>query len=242
MMNIKKSLFSALVVGGLFFSSSASAALQLNPSVKQMVDNTESTSASSETFRITVHGIFPESEYEKLFNGSLENAPTYSAEDLKEATEPSNPAPRTANLDTEPTLRAQSQQGLTGNHVRAKRGRSYVVKGVRYTPFASISEFTEEGVASWYGPGFHGRKTANGERFNQYELTAAHKELPLNSVVRVTHATTGKSVVVRINDRGPFHGNRVIDMSYAAAKAIGMVDQGKANVKIELLPKGKPTL
>ncbi|CAM5202696.1 septal ring lytic transglycosylase RlpA family protein [Oligella ureolytica] len=113
---------------------------------------------------------------------------------------------------------------------------------MRYTPYSSVAEFTEVGEASWYGPGFHGRKTANGERYNQNELTAAHKELPINSVVRVTHELTGKSVVVRINDRGPFHGDRVIDMSYAAAQAIGMVQQGKAQVKIELLPKGRPTL
>ncbi|MDO5666923.1 MAG: septal ring lytic transglycosylase RlpA family protein [Alcaligenaceae bacterium] len=239
-MNIKKSLFSALSAGGLLFAGTASAALQQNSSINQIVEGTSST--ANETFRITVHGIFPESEYERLFNGTLQNAPTYSADELKEIVNPSAEDKPTANLETEPTLRAKSQKGLTAQHVRAKRGKSYVVKGVRYTPFSSISEFTEVGEASWYGPGFHGRKTANGERYNQNGLTAAHKELPLNSVVRVTHEVTGKSVVVRINDRGPFHGNRVIDMSYAAAKALGMVQNGKAKVKIELLPKGKPTL
>ena len=240
-MNIKKSLFSAICVGTLFVTSPAFAALQQDTSTQQMIESTDTTKAT-ESFRITVHGIFPESEYESLFNGTLENAPTYSAEELQEALNPSTEIKPTVKLDTEPTLRAKSQKGLTGNHVRAKRGKSYVVKGVRYTPFSSVSEFTEVGEASWYGPGFHGRKTANGERYNQNDLTAAHKELPINSVVRVTHEGTGKSVVVRINDRGPFHGDRVIDMSYAAAKAIGMVQQGKANVKIELLPKGKPTL
>lgn len=240
-MSIKKSLFTALSAGGLFFAAStASAALQQNSSINQIVEGSNSTTA--ESFRITVHGIFPESEYERLFNGKLQNAPTFSEEELKEVVSPLANDKPTANLETEPTLRAESQKGLTGQHVRAKRGKSYVVKGVRYTPFSSISEFTEVGEASWYGPGFHGRKTANGERYNQNSLTAAHKELPLNSVVRVTHEATGKSVVVRINDRGPFHGNRVIDMSYAAAKALGMVQHGKAKVKIELLPKGKPTL
>lgn len=243
MMSIKKSLFSAVCVGSLLFSTTASAALQQDSSIHQLIEAGDSTkSPVTESFRITVHGIFPESEYESLFNGSLENAPTYSAEELKAALNPQDKVELTHDLETKPTLRAKSQQGLTGQHVRAKRGKSYVVKGVRYTPFSSVSEFTESGEASWYGPGFHGRKTANGERYNQNALTAAHKELPINSVVRVTHEATGKSVVVRINDRGPFHGDRVIDMSYAAAKAIGMVQQGKANVRIELLPKGKPTL
>ncbi|NLA50733.1 MAG: septal ring lytic transglycosylase RlpA family protein [Alcaligenaceae bacterium] len=243
MMSIKKSLFSAVCVGSLLFSTTASAALQQDPSIQQLIEDSNSVNAPvTESFRITVNGIFPESEYESLFNGSLENAPTYSAEELKAALNPQDKVELTHDLETKPTLRAKSQQGLTGQHVRAKRGKSYVVKGVRYTPFSSVSEFTETGEASWYGPGFHGRKTANGERYNQNALTAAHKELPINSVVRVTHESTGKSVVVRINDRGPFHGDRVIDMSYAAAKAIGMVQQGKANVRIELLPKGKPTL
>ena len=243
MMSIKKSLLSAVCVGGLFFSSIASAALQQDSSIQQLIGESESTNTpTTESFRITVHGIFPESEYESLFNGSLENAPTYSAEELQAALNPQAAIELTHDLKTQPTLRAESQQGLTGQHVRAKRGKSYVVKGIRYTPFASISEFTEIGEASWYGPGFHGRKTAAGERSNPNELTAAHNELPLHSVVRVTHEITGKSVVVRINDRGPFHGDRVIDMSYAAAKAIGMLQQSKANVKTELLPKGKPSL
>lgn len=243
MMSIKKSLSTAVCINALFFSSIASAALQQDSSIQQLIGDSDSIKApTTESFRITVHGIFPESEYESLFNGSLENAPTYSAEELNTALNPQANIELTHDLGTKPTLRAKSQQGLTGQHVRAKRGKSYVVKGVRYTPFSSVSEFTEVGEASWYGPGFHGRKTANGERYNQNELTAAHKELPINSVVRVTHEVTGKSVVVRINDRGPFHGDRVIDMSFAAAKAIGMVQQGKAQVTIELLPKGKPTL
>lgn len=240
-MSIKKSLLTALSAGGLIIAAnSASAALQQNTSITEIVDG--SSSAKTESFRITVHGVFPESEYERLFNGSLENAPTYSEESLKEAINPLAEDKATTDLDTAPALRAKSQKGLATEHLRAKRGKSYVVKGRRYTPFASISEFTETGEASWYGPGFHGRKTANGELYNQHSLTAAHKELPLNSVVRVTHEVTGKSVVVRINDRGPFHDNRIIDVSYAAAKALGMVQKGKAQVKIELLPKGKPTL
>lgn len=91
------------------------------------------------------------------------------------------------------------------------------------------------GVASWYGPGFHGRKTANGERYNQNDLTAAHKSLPFDTRVRVTSIATGKSVVVKINDRGPYRKGRVIDLSAAAAKAIGMYRRGVGKVKLEVL-------
>ncbi|WP_349371264.1 septal ring lytic transglycosylase RlpA family protein [Salinarimonas sp.] len=89
--------------------------------------------------------------------------------------------------------------------------------------------------ASWYGPGFHGRKTANGERFDQDGLTAAHKTLPFGTKVRVTNVANGKSVVVRINDRGPFVRGREIDLSRGAAKAVGMVGSGVAQVRMEVL-------
>jgi rare lipoprotein A len=91
------------------------------------------------------------------------------------------------------------------------------------------------GVASWYGPGFHGRLTANGERYNMNELTAAHRSLPFGTKVKVTNKSNGKSVVVRINDRGPYIGKRVIDLSKAAAQRIGMVDAGIMTVELEIL-------
>jgi rare lipoprotein A len=91
------------------------------------------------------------------------------------------------------------------------------------------------GEASWYGPGFHGRTTANGETFNQEELTAAHRSLPFGTKVRVTNINNGRSVVVRINDRGPFIGGRVIDLSAAAARVIGMLGSGIAPVQLEIL-------
>lgn len=97
--------------------------------------------------------------------------------------------------------------------------------------------FVQKGVSSWYGKQFAGRKTASGEIFDPQELTAAHKELPLGSVIRVSYPHTGKSVVVRVTDRGPYHGNRILDLSYAAAKKIGMVNAGKGKVKIELISK-----
>lgn len=91
------------------------------------------------------------------------------------------------------------------------------------------------GSASWYGGKFHGRKTASGERYNQNALTAAHKTLPFGTKVRVTNESNGKSVVVRINDRGPYVGKRVIDLSRAAANAVGMVQRGVARVKVQVL-------
>lgn len=91
------------------------------------------------------------------------------------------------------------------------------------------------GVASWYGPGFHGRKTANGERFNMHAMTAAHKTLPMNCYVRVTNPENGKSVVVKINDRGPFHGNRALDLSKGAAKVLGITKRGYGKVEYKVI-------
>jgi rare lipoprotein A len=93
----------------------------------------------------------------------------------------------------------------------------------------------QEGIASWYGPGFHGRRTANGEVYDQYELTAAHQTLPLGSRIMVTSLTNGRAVEVRVNDRGPFVGGRVVDLSYAAASVIGMIGPGVMPVRLEVL-------
>ena len=109
----------------------------------------------------------------------------------------------------------------------------YTLNGITYTPMASASNYEEEGIASWYGTKFHGKRTANGEVYDLYGMTAAHKTLPLPSYVRVTNRGNGRSVVLRVNDRGPFYGNRVIDLSYAAAKKLGFADVGVANVKVE---------
>ncbi|MEO3701964.1 septal ring lytic transglycosylase RlpA family protein [Acinetobacter ursingii] len=97
----------------------------------------------------------------------------------------------------------------------------------------TVRKFTQTGVASWYGRQFHGRKTASGDTFDMNELTAAHRSLPLNCYIRVTNKDNGKSVVVKGNDRGPFHGNRVLDLSYGAAKRIGITSAGTAKVSIE---------
>lgn len=117
---------------------------------------------------------------------------------------------------------------------------SYKVAGKQYQPTKKIEQFSQTGKASWYGPGFHGKKTSSGERFDMNTLSAAHRTLPIPSYARVTNLSNGKSVVVRINDRGPFHGNRVMDLSKAAAKELGFIHTGTANVKVEqILPNGK---
>ena len=95
-----------------------------------------------------------------------------------------------------------------------------------------------KGVASWYGPNFHGKLTANGEVYDQYGVTAAHKELPLNTIARVTNLDNDKSIILRINDRGPYAKNRILDCSYGAAKKLDFLNQGTANVKIEIIEFG----
>ncbi|OYW39386.1 MAG: hypothetical protein B7Z35_04550 [Hydrogenophilales bacterium 12-61-10] len=113
--------------------------------------------------------------------------------------------------------------------------RPYEVMGSRYVPQSERRAHSEEGVASWYGKRFHGRKTASGERYDMYAMTAAHPTLPIPSYVRVTSLANGKSVVVRINDRGPFHSKRIIDLSYVAASKLGYIGKGSTRVRVESL-------
>ena len=99
-------------------------------------------------------------------------------------------------------------------------------------------QFMQVGFASWYGPGFHGNRTADDERFDMNALTAAHRTLPLNSYVRVTDLATGRSVIVRINDRGPYNRRRIIDLSARAARELGITDDGAARVRIDVVDNG----
>ena len=103
-------------------------------------------------------------------------------------------------------------------------------------PAANPPRFIEVGVASWYGPGFARKRTADGERFDVNGLTAAHRSLPLNSIVRVTNLENARTVVVRINDRGPYRAGRILDLSPMAARALGMKENGLARVRIEAIP------
>lgn len=113
--------------------------------------------------------------------------------------------------------------------------KDYKVLGQNYMVWTGCSSYQEVGTASWYGPGFHGNNTSNGERYDQRGFTAAHKNLPLPSYLKVTNLENGKAVIVRVNDRGPFHGSRIIDLSEGAAKAIDMTRKGTAKVKLELI-------
>ena len=115
-----------------------------------------------------------------------------------------------------------------------KVGSSYKIKGRRYYPTETY-DMTEKGSASWYGPGFHGKMTANGEIFDENELTAAHRTLQLPSVVRVTNLDNGRSVILRVNDRGPFAHDRILDVSKRGATVLGFKDKGVANIRLEVM-------
>lgn len=128
--------------------------------------------------------------------------------------------------DAHPKYEPYSRQGNQQN---------YTVRGKSYQVMSSAKGFKQTGGASWYGSKFHGHLTSNGETYDMYSMSAAHKTLPLPSYVRVTNEANNKQVIVRVNDRGPFHEGRIIDLSYAAAYKIGMLQQGTAKVSIETI-------
>ncbi len=123
--------------------------------------------------------------------------------------------------------------------LRKANMRPYVALGKSYTPMTALEPYKERGIASWYGRRYHGQKTASGEIYDMYAMTAAHPILPLPSYVRVTNINNGKSVVVRVNDRGPFHSDRLIDLSYTAAHKLGVLGGGSAGVEVESILPGK---
>src|SRR5690625_1918422 len=134
---------------------------------------------------------------------------------------------------SKPSQQAAKAPAQVGSY---KVGNPYRISGVWYHPAENLS-YDETGVASWYGPGFHGRRTANGERYNQRDLTAAHQTLPMPSLVRVTNLDNGRAVDLRINDRGPFARNRIIDVSHRAAQLLGFEHKGTAKVRVKVLPE-----
>ena len=121
------------------------------------------------------------------------------------------------------------------NAIPKQFNRPYEVFGVRYVPFTDYTRYVKRGEASWYGRRYHGRKTSTGETYNMYEMTAAHPILPIPSYVRVTRIDDGRSIIVRVNDRGPFLQERIIDLSYVAARKLGVVADGTAEVIVEAL-------
>ena len=125
--------------------------------------------------------------------------------------------------DIEPRDEPKSRQG----------NRDYVVRGISYKVMDSAEGYQRTGIASWYGSKFHGHLTANGEIYNMYSLSAAHTSLPLPTYLKVTNLANGKHTIVRVNDRGPFHPDRIIDLSYAAAYKLDMLKTGTAQVRLE---------
>ncbi|MBV1952017.1 MAG: septal ring lytic transglycosylase RlpA family protein [Cycloclasticus sp.] len=147
---------------------------------------------------------------------------------------PLHPANIEATPDAIPRVEAKSRGG---NPV------SYEVFGKRYAVLNSSANFVQRGTASWYGTKFHGNKTSNGEVYDMYKMTAAHKTLPIPTYVEVRHLNTNKKIIVRINDRGPFHGDRIIDLSYAAAAKLGTLKNGTSSVEIRAIdPRQQPQL
>lgn len=152
--------------------------------------------------------------------------------------DPLPPAPREVALPGQGTISTPQTTGPVVATPHKKVGQPYKVAGIWYYPEPD-TEYDRTGIASWYGPKFHGKKTANGEIFDMNRLTAAHPTLPMPSTVRVTNLENDKQVVVRLNDRGPFAGDRIIDMSRAAAEALGFRDQGLARVRVEYLGEAR---
>lgn len=141
--------------------------------------------------------------------------------------------------DPPPNLEAVPDAVPRAEPLRAANMRPYEAMGKTYRPMTELKPFRQRGIASWYGRRYHGRRTASGEVYDMYAMTAAHPTLPIPSYVRVTHVADGKTVVVRINDRGPFHSERIIDLSYTAAYRLGIVTGGSALVEVETIIPGE---
>lgn len=136
-----------------------------------------------------------------------------------------------------PTNIEHTPDAIPKVEVKSRGGnpRSYEVFGKTYYVLASSEGFTQRGTASWYGTKFHGNKTSNGETYDMYAMTAAHKSLPIPTYVEVRNLSNGKKIIVRVNDRGPFHDGRIIDLSYAAAAKLGTLTNGTSSVEIRAI-------
>ena len=164
--------------------------------------------------------------------GSVPTPPPSSGKTPPPITLPTPPRDLDSIPDAVPRAEPRSRYG---------NPESYVVFGQTYRVQKSARGHVERGLASWYGPGFHAERTSSGEPYDMYAMTAAHKTLPIPAYVRVTHLENGRSVVVKVNDRGPFVGDRIIDLSYTAAHKLGMIRSGTAPVEIRVLDPGEET-
>ncbi|HWL62154.1 MAG TPA: septal ring lytic transglycosylase RlpA family protein [Steroidobacteraceae bacterium] len=158
------------------------------------------------------------------------------------ATPPPRPTPQPRRTPPTPAELAAIPDAVPRHEPRSARGNpaSYEVFGKRYHVLATAEGYKERGVASWYGPDFHTRATSSGEPYDMFAMTAAHKTLPIPAYARVTNLANGRSVVVRINDRGPFVANRIIDLSYTAAHKLDMWRAGTAFVEVEVITPESP--
>jgi rare lipoprotein A len=149
----------------------------------------------------------------------------------------SSPLTKKDSAPKKPTRIDRTEKVIPKVEPRSKYGnpKSYVVFGQRYHTLPTARGYAEQGIASWYGTKFHGRRTSSGETYDMYAMTAAHKTLPLPTYARVTNKKNGRSIIVRINDRGPFHENRIIDLSYAAATKLGIVTTGTGLVEVRAI-------
>jgi len=181
--------------------------------------NTESTDDSGFNFR-TVAGPLPESE--------------------QVANQPNRYAMRKDYGRLDPALIPVAGVAPRFETYSRIGNKDYEVFGQSYKVWRDTEQYSEEGTASWYGPGFHGQYTSNGETYNQYDISAAHKHLPIPCYIRVTNKENGRTLIVRVNDRGPFHGDRILDLSYGAAQRLGIVGQGVAKVRLDLVHPPRP--
>jgi rare lipoprotein A len=154
---------------------------------------------------------------------------------------PPSPPPVTLPPPQPPAEVAKIPDAVPRAEPRSAKGNPpfYNVLGKRYFVLPSAAGYVERGVASWYGPGFHAERTSNGEPYDMYAMTAAHKTLPLPAYVQVTHLGNGRSVILRVNDRGPFKDGRIIDLSYTAASKLDMLRAGTAFVEVRALTPGE---
>src|SRR6478752_10782893 len=174
------------------------------------------------------------SPYREPSRGAAPSAPPASGKYYLDDGPGFNPPP---NLDAVPDAVPRIEP------LHRAANRPYAVLGREYVPATSLKPYQERGIASWYGRKFHGQKTSIGETYDMYAMTAAHPTLPLPSYARVTSVASGKSVIVRVNDRGPFLHDRIIDLSYAAAQRLGIAQKGSGEVEVEaLIPAELPSV
>lgn len=167
----------------------------------------------------------------KIYKNEGDNVVTNTTDTEDQSTQDSTQT----NPSLENTDNTKNTKSTKATSFKPKVAYTYKVRGKRYSALANSQGFTQVGTASWYGGQFHGRKTANGEIYNMNAMTAAHKTLPLRTYAKVTNLATNKSIVIKINDRGPFYGNRIIDLSRAAAQKLGVIKKGTAKVEVTAL-------